>query len=153
MQFPLHLAAFEENTGNFYKGTWSSGAPKAAPSCCQCRSDTSDTAPCQIPSSRPGEKGSSRGGSRNSSWISPVGLQCPNSPRDAKQEQSRGWALMEADSSELVTLTPSLFSAPCSVDSCLQNDPSLLRMSKINCLPSPESDFPCTREVQFTCKP
>lgn len=25
VQFPLHLAAFEENTGNFYKGTWGSG--------------------------------------------------------------------------------------------------------------------------------
>lgn len=25
VQFPLHLAAFEENTGNFSKGTWGSG--------------------------------------------------------------------------------------------------------------------------------
>lgn len=100
MQFPPPLAAFEEN---FYKGTWGSGLLlPGLLSPCQCRSGTSDTAPCQIPELipelQPLDKEQQRQQEEQQLHFT-FGTPMPELSLDAQQELSRGWALMEADSS------------------------------------------------------
>lgn len=106
MQFLIQSAAFEQNRGNFYKSISGSELVLEGPVLSSAvlpppvvvlfiaviqSSDTSDTAPCEnLGAGAGGIMEGSRGGRRNSSFISCNGLKCKKYPRDANKEPSKG---------------------------------------------------------------